>query len=100
MKTTLLGFAVFFLTLTAFSQTKQTDLGFEGLKGKVKSVQNSSIYLGTKDKPEKSPKRQYESIIFYSPDGNITEELDSERGVKRVYQFVDGFLSVKEVVVN
>lgn len=99
-KILLITFAIAFLCITSYSQRKQTDLEFEGLKGKVMSVQDSSMYLGTKDKPVKSPKRDYSDIEFYGLDGNITEELDSEQGIKYVYQFVDGFLSVKEVVVN
>ncbi|HVE60016.1 MAG TPA: hypothetical protein VNB22_24595, partial [Pyrinomonadaceae bacterium] len=100
MRTILLGFAIAFLSLTVYSQRKQTDLEFEGLKGKVKSVQSSSMYLGTKDKPVKLPKRDYFDIEFYGLDGIITETLDPERGIKYVFQFVDGFLSMKEVVVD
>lgn len=100
MRIILLGFVLFFLSLTVFSQKKQMDLDFEGLKGKVKSVQGSSTYLGTKEEPVKSPKRDYYSIEFYGPDGNIAEDLDSDRGIKYVYQFVDGFWSMKEVVVD
>ncbi len=99
MKTVLLFFTVIILSLTVFAQKKQTDLEFEGLKGKVKSVQGSSTYLGTKDKPEKSPKRRYWDVKFYGLDGNITEEL-TDRGVKYVYQFADGYLSMKEVVID
>lgn len=100
MKTILLGSAIFCLALTGFSQRKQTDLEFDGLRGKVESLQNSSTYFGTKDKPEKSPKRRYGRIRFYGLDGNITEELDSDAGIKYLYEFVDGFLSMKEVVVD
>ena len=100
MRIILLGLAIAFLSLTAYSQRKQTDLEFEGLKGKVKSVQSSSMYLGTKDNPVKSPKRNYSDIEFYGLNGNITETLDPERGMKYVYQFVEGFLSVKEVVAD
>ena len=100
MKTIFLGLAVVLLSLTAFSQAKRNDLEIERLKGKVKSVQFSSVYLGTKDKPVNSPKRDYSSIEFYNLNGDLTEELDSERGIKYVYQFVDGFLSMKEVVVD
>lgn len=88
------------LSVTSYAQKKQTDLEFDGIKGKVKSVQGSSMYLGTKDKPVDSPKRKYSDIESYSLSGNIAEELDSERGVKYVYQFVDGFLSMKEVIVD
>jgi|GEM_PF-4720287 len=100
MKTILLAFAIFSLAFTVFSQRKQTDVEFEGLKGKIKSVQNSSTYLGTKDNPVKSPTRRYNEIRFYGPDGNIAEELDSDAGIKYVYKLVDGFLSIKEVVVG
>lgn len=99
MKTILLFFTLLILSLTVFSQKKQTDLEFDGLKGKVKSVQGSSTYLGTKDKPEKSPKRRYWDVKFYGLDGNITEEL-TDRGIKYVYQFADGYLSMKEVVID
>jgi hypothetical protein len=100
MKTILLIFAICLLSLTAFSQNKQTDLQFKGLKGKVKSVQSSSLYLGTKDEPKKSPKRDYYSIEIYNLEGNLVEELNPERGTKYVYEFVDGFLSMREVVVD
>jgi len=91
MRTTLLGLVIAILSFTAYSQRKQTDLEFEGLKGKVKSIQDSSMYLGTKDKPVKSPKRDYSDIEVYGLDGNLTESLDPERGIKFVYQFVDSF---------
>ncbi len=100
MRIILLSFVLVFLSLTAFSQKKQTDLEFQGLKGKVKSVQDSSTHLGTKEEPVKSPQRRYQSIEFYGPDGIITEDLDSDRGIKYVYQFVDGFWSRKEVVID
>jgi hypothetical protein len=94
-----LSLAIAVLSLTAFSQKKQTDLEFQRLKGKVKSVQDSRMHLGTKEEPEKSPKRQYYDIESYGLDGNITEEL-TDREVKYVYQFVDGFLSMKEIVID
>ncbi len=100
MRTFLLVFAIAVSSLTAFSQKKQTDLEFEGLKGKVKSVQVSTIYLETKEKPTQSSERRYQSIKSYDLDGDIIEELDSNRGVKHVYQLVDGFWSMKEVVVD
>ena len=99
-KILLIAFATVLLSLTSYSQKKQTDLEFEGLRGRVKSVQGSSIYLDTKDKSLKSPKRNYESIISYGLDGNIAETLNPERGLKYVYQFVDGFLSMQEIVVD
>lgn len=100
MRTVFLGFTLIILSLTVFSQKKQTDLEFEGLKGKVKSVQDSRIHLGTKDKPVEKPQREYHQVEFYSPDGNIAEQFDSEMGIKYVYQFVDGYLSMKEVIVD
>lgn len=100
MRTIFLSFTLIILSFTVFSQKKQTNLDFEGLKGKVKTVQGSSTYLGTKDEPVKLPKRDYYQIEFYGLDGNTAEELDSERGIKYVYQFVDGYLSMKEVVVD
>ncbi len=100
MRTILLSFAIVFLSITVFSQKKQTDLEFERLKGEVKSVQNSSTYLGTKNKPVKSPERYYYNIKSYGLNGNITEELNPRLGLKYNYQFVDGFLSMKEIVVD
>lgn len=100
MKTILLSFTLVILSLTAFAQKKQTDLEFEGLKGKVKSVQDSSTYFGTKGEPVKSPKREYSDIVFYNLNGNISEKINPRIGTKGVYQIVDGFLSVKEVVID
>jgi hypothetical protein len=100
MRTLKIGLAIIICSITVFSQTKQSDLEFERIKGKVKSVQDSSIYFGTKEEPKKSPKREYYQIEFYGIDGNIKEELHSDRGIKYVYQFVDGYLSMKEVVVD
>ncbi len=100
MRTLLACFAMVVLSVTALSQRKQTDLEFERLEGKVKSVQNSSMYLDTKAKPVKLPERYYYAIKSYGLDGNITEESDPKLGIKYVYQFVDGFLSMKEEVVD
>ncbi len=100
MRTILLSFTIVFLSISAFSQKKQSDLEFEGLKGKVRSVESSTLYLGTKEKPQKSPKREYYRTEVYSLDGKLTEELHPDRGVNYVYEFVDGFLSMKEVVTD
>ncbi len=89
-KNTLYYFCNNFFDHYVFFAEKQTDLEFARLKGNVKFVQSSSIYLGTKDKPIKSPKRYY-YIESYGLDGNISEKLDPEQGIKYVYQFVDGF---------
>lgn len=100
MRSLLLFFTLIILSLTVFSQKKQTDLEFEGLKGKVKSVRRSSMYLGTKDEPVVKPERFYGRIEFYNSDGNLFEEHDPKYGIKYVYQFVDGYLSMKEVLVD
>ncbi len=94
------GFIVFSFTFSAVSQEKQTDLQFLGIKGKVKSVQESSLSLVFNGKPIQSPKRSFGNLRSYDVAGNVMEEVDDLLGIKLVYQIVDGFISKKEVVID
>lgn len=100
MRKIFIVFAIALLSVTIFSQRKQTDLEIERLKGKVKSVQASSIFFGSKEKPVETPKREYSDLEIYGSDGNIAEEHSARLGLKYVYEFVDGFLSLRQVVVD
>lgn len=90
MKGIFLAIIILLLFVSVNAQKKMTDIEFDELKGKVKSVITSYSYFENIDGNlvEKQSGNKFE--VYYDETGNTAQTLNYVVGDKNIYSFVEG----------